>query len=122
MLARWQKLCRRRRSAVSLGGFTYVEAAVVADNDRRSYCSAAGFDGPSSRGTDVGRARHRKAKRARPPGLSISARARHKAGLNLGDCFALRAGKREDEPPLLFKGDDFRHTEYVERDPGRAVT
>ena len=37
-------------------------------------------------------------------------RGRHKAGLNLGDCFAYALAKEMDEP-LLFKGDDFRHTD-----------
>ncbi len=40
----------------------------------------------------------------------------HRAGLNYGDCFAY-ALAREMNEPLLFKGDDFRHTDipYVGR-------
>lgn len=40
----------------------------------------------------------------------------HPAGLNFGDCFAY-ALSRELNEPLLFKGDDFRHTDipYVGR-------
>jgi ribonuclease VapC len=34
----------------------------------------------------------------------------HRAGLNYGDCFAY-ALARELNEPLLFKGDDFRHTD-----------
>ncbi len=34
----------------------------------------------------------------------------HKAGLNFGDCFAYALAKDKGEP-LLFKGDDFRHTD-----------
>ncbi len=34
----------------------------------------------------------------------------HPAGLNFGDCFAY-ALARELNEPLLFKGDDFRHTD-----------
>ncbi len=34
----------------------------------------------------------------------------HRAGLNFGDCFAY-ALAREIGEPLLFKGDDFRHTD-----------
>lgn len=37
-------------------------------------------------------------------------RGRHKARLNLGDCFAYALAKSRDEP-LLFKGEDFRHTD-----------
>jgi len=40
----------------------------------------------------------------------------HPAGLNFGDCFAYALARELDEP-LLFKGDDFRHTDipYVGR-------
>jgi ribonuclease VapC len=37
-------------------------------------------------------------------------KGRHKAGLNFGDCFAYALAKDLDET-LLFKGDDFRHTD-----------
>ena len=37
-------------------------------------------------------------------------RGRHKAKLNFGDCFAYALAKTHDEP-LLFKGDDFVHTD-----------
>jgi ribonuclease VapC len=37
-------------------------------------------------------------------------KGRHKAGLNLGDCFAYALAKEMDEP-LLFKGKDFLHTD-----------
>ena len=40
----------------------------------------------------------------------------HPAGLNFGDCFAYALARELDEP-LLFKGDDFGHTDipYVGR-------
>ena len=37
-------------------------------------------------------------------------KGRHKAKLNFGDCFAYALAKEKGEP-LLFKGDDFRHTD-----------
>jgi ribonuclease VapC len=37
-------------------------------------------------------------------------KGRHRAGLNLGDCFAYALAKEKREP-LLFKGDDFCHTD-----------
>ena len=40
-------------------------------------------------------------------------KGRHKAGLNLGDCFAYALAKDKDEP-LLFKGNDFKHTDVEE--------
>lgn len=36
----------------------------------------------------------------------------HKAGLNFGDCFAYALAKATGEP-LLFKGDDFGHTDVT---------
>jgi len=37
-------------------------------------------------------------------------KGRHRAGLNLGDCFAYALAKEKGEP-LLFKGDGFRRTD-----------
>jgi ribonuclease VapC len=37
---------------------------------------------------------------------------RHRAGLNFGDCFVYALAKSTGEP-LLFKGDDFVHTDIV---------
>ena len=37
-------------------------------------------------------------------------KGRHRAGLNYGDCFAYALAKTSGEP-LLFKGDDFVHTD-----------
>ena len=37
-------------------------------------------------------------------------KSRHRAALNFGDCFAYAAAKLDGEP-LLYKGDDFPHTD-----------
>jgi ribonuclease VapC len=37
-------------------------------------------------------------------------KGRHRAGLNYGDCFAYALAKAR-RAPLLFKGDDFVHTD-----------
>jgi ribonuclease VapC len=37
-------------------------------------------------------------------------KGRHRAGLNFGDCFSYALAKAKAEP-LLFKGNDFRHTD-----------
>ena len=39
-------------------------------------------------------------------------RGRHRAGLNFGDCFAYALAVTAGEP-LLFKGDDFGHTDVI---------
>jgi ribonuclease VapC len=94
----------RRVSAV-----TYVEAAVVADNDRNPLLSRR-FDGLIRDAQMlVEPVTARQAELARQAYRDFG-KGRHKAGLNLGDCFAYALAKEMDEP-LLFKGDDFRHTD-----------
>jgi ribonuclease VapC len=39
-------------------------------------------------------------------------KGRHKAGLNLGDCASYAAAKAR-AAPLLYKGEDFRHTDVM---------
>jgi ribonuclease VapC len=39
-------------------------------------------------------------------------KGRHRAGLNFGDCFAYALAKATEQP-LLFKGDDFSHTDIA---------
>lgn len=43
----------------------------------------------------------------------------HPAGLNFGDCFSYALAKVLGEP-LLFKGDDFGHTDLAGPDPDRT--
>ncbi len=94
----------RRISAVN-----YVEAAVVADNDRNPLLSRR-FDGlVRDAQMLVEPVTARQAELARQAYRDFG-KGRHKAGLNLGDCFAYALAKEMDEP-LLFKGDDFRHTD-----------
>jgi ribonuclease VapC len=92
-----------------ISAVTYVEAAVVADKERNPLLSR-GFDGlvreaqmlvepVSPRQAEIARQAYRD-----------FGKGRHKAGLNLGDCFAYALAKEMDEP-LLFKGNDFRHTD-----------
>ncbi len=45
-------------------------------------------------------------------GYWIYGQGRHRANLNFGDCFAYALAK-ETGLPLLFKGDDFIHTDIV---------
>jgi ribonuclease VapC len=39
-------------------------------------------------------------------------KGRHRAGLNFGDCFSYALAKISDQP-LLYKGDDFTHTDIT---------
>jgi ribonuclease VapC len=94
----------RRISAV-----TYAQAAIVADNDCNPLLSRR-FDGlVRDAQMLVEPVTARQAELARQAYRDFG-KGRHKAGLNLGDCFAY-ALAREMGEPLLFKGDDFCHTD-----------
>jgi ribonuclease VapC len=94
----------RRVSAV-----TYVEAAVVADNNRNPVLSRRFDDLIRDAQMLVEAVTVRQAEIARQAYRDFG-KGRHKAGLNFGDCFAYALAKEMDEP-LLFKGNDFRHTD-----------
>ncbi len=96
-----------RMSAVS-----FVEAAVVIDGERDAIASR--------RLDDFFRLSKILVEAVTPSQAEIARQAyrdfgkgRHKAGLNFGDCFVYALAKEKDEP-LLFKGNDFRHTD-IER-------
>jgi ribonuclease VapC len=103
----------RRVSAV-----TWVESAVVTDGNRNPVLSRR-FD-------DLLRDVHMRIETVTPRQAEIARQAyrdfgkgRHKAGLNFGDCFAYALAKELDEP-LLFKGDDFCHTDVEAAGYGKS--
>ncbi|HVN17156.1 MAG TPA: type II toxin-antitoxin system VapC family toxin [Dongiaceae bacterium] len=92
-----------------ISAVTYVEAAIVTDSNRNPVLS--------HRLDDVLRDVRMRVEAVTPEQAQIARQAyrdfgkgRHKAGLNLGDCFAYALAKDLDEP-LLFKGSDFKHTD-----------
>jgi len=93
-----------RMSAVS-----YVEAAVVVDGNRNPVLSRR-FD-DLLRDVEIGvePVTLNQARIAREAYRDFG-KGRHRAGLNLGDCFAYALAKEKGEA-LLFKGDDFCHTD-----------
>jgi ribonuclease VapC len=94
----------RRISAV-----TYVEAAAVADNDRHPVLSRRLDELVRDAQMRIEPVTAGQAEIARQAYRDFG-KGRHKAGLNLGDCFAYALAKEKGEA-LLFKGDDFRHTD-----------
>lgn len=99
----------RQASICRMSAATYTEAAVVADSNRDPILSRR-FD-------ELLRELHMRVESVTPDQAEIARQAyrdfgkgRHKAGLNFGDCFSYALAKEMDEP-LLFKGDDFRHTD-----------
>jgi ribonuclease VapC len=94
----------RRISAVS-----YVEAAVVIDSGKDAVASRRFDEFFRVSRIAVEAVTARQAEIARQAYRDFG-KGRHKAGLNFGDCFAYALAKELDEP-LLFKGNDFRHTD-----------
>lgn len=94
----------RRVSAVN-----YVEAAAVIESRRDPVASRRFDDFFRSSRVTIEAVTERQAQMARQAYRDFG-KGRHKAGLNLGDCFAYALAKDLDEP-LLFKGNDFKHTD-----------
>ena len=94
----------RRMSAVS-----YVEAAVVVDSNRNPVLSRRFDDLLRDVQIAVEPVTEQQARIAREAYRDFG-KGRHRAGLNFGDCFSYALAKVTGEP-LLFKGNDFCHTE-----------
>jgi ribonuclease VapC len=98
-----------RVSAVS-----YVESAIVIDSGRDAIASRRFDDFFRTSQIAVEVVTSRQAEIAREAYRDFG-KGRHRAGLNFGDCFAYALAKEMDEP-LLFKGDDFCHTDVEQAD------
>jgi ribonuclease VapC len=95
---------KTRISAVS-----YVEAAIVIDKGGDAIASRRFDDFFRLSRIAVETVTPRQAEIARQAYRDFG-RGQHKAGLNFGDCFAYALAREMDEP-LLFKGNDFLHTD-----------
>jgi ribonuclease VapC len=93
-----------RMSAVS-----YVEVAVVVDHNRNPVLSRRLDDLLRDVEIAVEPVTLNQARIAREAYRDFG-KGRHRAGLNFGDCFAYALAKEKGET-LLFKGDDFCHTD-----------
>ncbi|HTW30512.1 MAG TPA: type II toxin-antitoxin system VapC family toxin [Candidatus Sulfotelmatobacter sp.] len=94
----------RRVSAVN-----YVEAAIVIDRGGDAVATRRFDDFFRVSQISVEPVTAKQAKTARYAYRDFG-KGRHKAGLNLGDCFAYALAKEMNEP-LLFKGNDFNRTD-----------
>ena len=97
----------RRISAVN-----YVEAAVVIDSSRDAAASRRFDDLVREAKLVVEPVTIQQARLAREAYRDYGKGSGHPARLNFGDCFAYALAKDAGEP-LLFKGDDFRHTDVT---------
>lgn len=96
--------------AARMSAATYVEAAVVVDANRDPVLSAR-FDELAAEIEVVPMTRDH-ADTARQAYRDYGRGTGHPARLNLGDCFSY-ALARESGEPLLFKGNDFVHTDLL---------
>ena len=92
-----------------ISAVTYVEASVVTDSNRDPILSRRFDDLLKDVRMRIEPVTATQAELARQAYRDFG-KGRHKAGLNLGDCFAYALAKDMSEP-LLFKGDDFCHTD-----------
>jgi ribonuclease VapC len=105
-----------RAGMCAVSAVTYLEAAIVIDGGRDPIASRRFDDFFRESGIVVEPVTLRHAKVAREAYRDFG-KGRHRAGLNFGDCFAYALAKETGEA-LLFKGDDFCHTDI---EPGGAV-
>jgi len=96
---------RRRVSAVS-----YVEAGAVIDSGRSPVASRRFDDFFCQANLIIEPVTEEQARIAREAYRDFGKESGHRARLNFGDCFAYALSKVTGEP-LLFKGNDFRHTD-----------
>ncbi len=99
-----QQAQMRRISAV-----TYVEAAIVTDSNRDPVLSRRFDDLLRQAEIAIEPVTTKQAKIAREAYRDFG-KGRQRAGLNFGDCFSYALAKVTSEP-LLFKGNDFGHTD-----------
>ena len=92
-----------------MSAVSYVETAVVIDSRRDPVSSRALDDLLRQTQTIIEAVTPEQAILAREAYRDFG-KGRHRAALNLGDCFAYALAKDKGEP-LLFKGDDFRKTD-----------
>jgi ribonuclease VapC len=89
---------------------TYVETAIVVDANRDPVLSRRLDDLLRVAGIGVEPVTAEQAELARRAYQDYGKGSGHRAGLNFGDCFSYALARTAAEP-LLFKGDDFPHTD-----------
>lgn len=98
---------RKRISAAN-----YLEAGIVVDANRNPLLSRRLDDLIVQTEIEVQPVTLEQANIARAAYRDFGRGSGHPAGLNFGDCFAYALAKSMREP-LLFKGDDFSHTDVA---------
>ncbi len=90
----------------------YLEAAVIIDGSRDPIASRRFDELVQTAELRIEPVTHDQARIARDAYRDFGKGSGHKAGLNFGDCLAYALAKSAGEA-LLFKGDDFGHTDIT---------
>jgi ribonuclease VapC len=93
-----------------LSAASYLETATVVDRKKAPEASALVDVLLGNYGVQIVPVSERLARAARAAFNKYGKGMGHPAQLNFGDCFVYALAKTADEP-LLFKGDDFNHTD-----------
>ena len=99
-------------AAPRISAATYLEAAIVVDVGRDPVLSGRFDDLVQEAGLCIEPVTEQQAQLARRANRDFGKGSGHPAGLNFGDCFAYALSRASGEP-LLYKGDDFRHTDVA---------
>ena len=102
--------CMKVAGSLRMSAASYLETAIVLDSRRDAVMSAQLDDVIEETRIIIEPVTEAQAKIARQAYRDFGKGSGHPAGLNFGDCFtyALARDKRE---PVLYKGDDFVHTD-----------
>jgi ribonuclease VapC len=95
---------------LSCSAATYFETAIVVDSRRDPIANLTLDDLITRAGITIEPFTAKHAQIARQAYRDYGKGSGHPANLNFGDCFAY-ALARDKREPLLYKGDDFRHTD-----------
>lgn len=95
-----------------ISAVNYVETACVVDSIRNPVASARLDDFLTEARCTIESVTEEQARLARQAYRDYGKGSGHPAGLNLGDCFAYALARARREP-LLFKGQDFIHTDIA---------
>jgi ribonuclease VapC len=105
-------LAIERTQVRKISAANYLETAVVIDASRDPVASRRFDELVDTAELRVEPVTHNQARIARDAYRDFGKGSGHKAGLNFGDCFAYALAKSTGEP-LLFKGNDFGHTDIT---------
>jgi ribonuclease VapC len=108
-----ERLATSQRSHISAAN--YVEAAIVVDSSRDPVASRRFDELMRAAGITVVPVTAEQAEVARAAYRDFGEGSGHRAGRNFGDCFAYALATTSGEP-LLYKGNDFSHTDVTAAD------